>query len=63
MKQVIFAFVVLTSPACAGSFRSFGMQDPTVESVRALAQVQVETIKALTAALTKAQASACEVIR
>jgi hypothetical protein len=62
--QAIWAIAALSvalSTACAASFRTVGMEDPSVEIVRALSATQASTIKALTDALTVAQKLACEV--
>lgn len=40
-----------------------GTQDPTVEVARIIAAAQTEAIKAITAAMSKADAGACEVVR
>lgn len=57
MKKLLW--IVLLLPGCAFSTRTIGMQDSSVEIVRALSSAQTETIKALMAALVKAQENAC----
>lgn len=63
MKRSTIVILALALSGCAAGFRTVGMEDPSVEIVRALAATQTSTIKALTDALTAAQKSACEVIR
>ena len=56
------AFVLaalLCSPAC--SLTLPGTRNPTVEVARIMAEAQVATVQAITAALTKADSTACEV--
>lgn len=61
--RAITLCALLALPGCALSTRTVGMEDPSVEIVRALAASQTASIKALTDALASAQKSACEVIR
>lgn len=63
MKKNFALIALLVLPGCALSTRTVGMEDSSVEIVRALAATQTSTIKALTDALTAAQKSACEVVR
>ena len=63
--ESVLGLVALTV-GCAATYRTIGMKEPSVEIVRALAAAQTSAIKALTDALTRAQATACptpEVIR
>lgn len=57
MKAIVL--LALLSSACAGSFRSIGMEDPSVEIVRSMSAAQSATIKSLMEALVQAQANAC----
>ena len=59
MKYTIILAALLTG--CSATLRLPGMQDPQVEVVRALSAAQVASVKALTDALLKAQATACPV--
>lgn len=54
-------FGLLLLPGCA--LKLPGTIDPTVEVARIIAAAQTEAIKAITAAMSKADASACEVAR
>lgn len=64
MKNLrLLASVLVFLPGCALSTRTIGMQDSSVEIVRALSSAQTEAIKALMAALVKAQENVCGVGR
>lgn len=58
-RTVILA--ALLSGAC--TFKLPGMRDPGVEIARIIADAQVKTVQAVTAAMAKAQAGACEVVK
>jgi len=57
IKPVLVA--ALLASAC--TFKLPGMRDPGVEIARIMADAQVKTVQAITAAFTKADATACEV--
>lgn len=61
LAAAAIGLVALFGAGCGATFRTVGMEDPSVEMVRALASTQTATIKALTEALTRAAATACPV--
>jgi len=63
MRRRILAVHALAAlaPGCAISARTMGMHDPTIDVVKALAEAQVATVQAITAALSRAQANACAI--
>ena len=58
-KPALVIAALLALPAC--TFKLPGMRDPGVEIARIMADAQIKTVQAITAALSKADASACEV--
>ena len=58
-KPAVILATLLALPAC--TFKLPGMRDPGVEIARIMAEAQVATVQAITAAFTKADATACEV--
>ena len=58
---LFFGLACLSLTGCA--LKLPGTIDPTVEVARIIAAAQTEAIKAITAAMSKADASACEVSR
>ena len=61
MKRLIVVVALIGLTGCAGSFRTLGMQDPSVEITRALTASQTAIVKALTDALSAVKP--CEVPR
>lgn len=61
MKKTIAFLALVGLSGCAYSARTVGMQDPSVEIVRTLAAAQAQSIKSLTDALVRAQATSCVV--
>ena len=59
--RALAILALLSLPGCA--LKLPGTIDPTVEVARIIAAAQTEAIKAITAAMSKADASACEVAR
>ncbi len=59
LKRATAILALLSLPGCA--LKLPGTQDPTVEVARIIAAAQTEAIKAITAAMSKADASACAV--
>lgn len=58
-KPALVLAALLALPAC--SLTLPGTRNATVEVARIMAEAQVATVQAITAALTKADAAACEV--
>ena len=58
-KPALILAALLALPAC--TFKLPGMRDPGVEIARIMAEAQVATVQAITAALTRADSTACEV--
>lgn len=59
IKPALILAALLALPACSVTLP--GTRNPTVEVARIMAEAQVATVQAITAALSKADASACEV--
>ena len=60
MRRTLAILALLSLYGC-GAVRIPGTQDPTVEVARIIAAAQTEAIKAITAAMSKADAAACAV--
>ncbi len=58
-RRTLILAALLALPACA--IRPPWEADPSVSIARILAQAQVQTVQAITAALSKADSTACEV--
>ena len=59
IKPFLVVAALIAAPAC--TVKLPGMRDPGVEIARIMADAQVKTVESITAMMTKAQASACEV--
>lgn len=59
IKPALIIAALVAVPAC--TVKLPGMRDPGVEIARIMAEAQVKTVESITAMMTKAQASACEV--
>lgn len=59
LKTLMLLALALVGAACA--IRPPWEADPSVQIARILADAEVKTVQAITAALTKADAAACEV--
>lgn len=58
-KPALVLAALLALPACSVTLP--GTRNPTVEVARIMAEAQVATVQAITAAFTKADSTACEV--
>lgn len=63
MKSRIPVVIASALIASACTVKLPGMRDPGVEIARIMAEAQVKTVESITAMMTKAQASACEVVK
>ncbi len=61
MRQKTILAVLAVGFAAACAIRPPWEADPSVQIARILADAEVKTVQAITAALTKADAAACEV--
>ena len=59
MRRTLAILALLSLYGCA--LKLPGTQDPTVEVARIIAAAQTEAIRAITAAMSKADAAACAV--
>lgn len=53
MKRTAICALLALNVGCAASYRTLGMQDPSVEIARAMSATQTASIQALTEALSK----------
>jgi len=59
MKKNVVVLAALVAGGCAWQARTVGMRDPVIEIVKAMTEAQTASIRAITEALSRAQATAC----
>lgn len=63
INRVIAAVALIGLTGCAISTRTIGMEDPTVQAIRAVVDANKAMTEAITVALTAAATKSCEVPR